>query len=127
VKGTGVVESAFIAIIDDNEAQRASLVRLLGSQGYKARSFPSAEAFLAWDGADRCDCIITDVHMPGMSGIDLMRVLLEHRRAVPVVMITGRTNPAVEADALSSGAICLLHKPFRAEELMEYVRKALLR
>lgn len=121
----GVIETTVISIIDDNEAQCASLVRLLHAQGYETRGFASAEAFLAWEGADRCGCIITDVHMPGMTGIDLKRALVQRRSPIPVIMITGRTNPAIEADALSSGALCLLHKPFHAEELMAYVRKAL--
>jgi FixJ family two-component response regulator len=125
VKGIGVIATTIISIIDDDEAQCVSLVRLLHAKGYETRSFASAESFLAWEGAWRCDCVITDVHMPGMTGIDLKRALVARSCQIPVIMITGRTNPAVEADALSSGAIGLLHKPFRAEVLMKFIREAL--
>ena len=118
---------AVISIIDDDPAQCASLARLLHSLGYETCRFASAEAFLAWEGAYCCDCIITDVQMPGMSGIDLKRTLVARHCEVPVIMITGRTNSVVETEALSSGALCLLRKPFHAETLKEYVRRALAR
>jgi len=120
-----VRDPAVISIIDDDESLCASLVGLLRSYGYEARDFTSAEAFLAWEGASGCDCVITDVHMPGMSGLELTQVLADRNSQVPVIMITGRTDPMVEMRALASGAVCLLKKPFQADALMECVRKAM--
>jgi len=120
-----VPEPAVISVIDDDESLCASLTSLLRSYGYQARDFGSAEDFLAWDGAFGCDCVITDIHMPGMSGIDLKQLLVSRQCRVPVIMITGRTDASVEARAHSSGAVCLLKKPFQADALMECVNKAL--
>jgi len=120
-----VPEQALISIIDDDDSLCNAVAGLLRSFGYEARGFASAEAFLAWEGAGGCDCVITDIHMPGMSGIDLKHVLVARQRAVPVIMITARSDPGVEARALSSGAVCLLRKPFQADALIECVNKAL--
>jgi FixJ family two-component response regulator len=114
-----------ISVIDDDQSLCASLVGLLRSYGYEARDFLSAEAFLAWEDAAGCDCIIADIHMPGMSGIDLKQLLADRQCLVPVILITGRIDPHVEARAQSSGAVCLLKKPFPAQTLMEWVDKAL--
>lgn len=116
---------AVISVIDDDQSLCASLVGLLRSYGHEARDFASAEAFLAWEGASGCDCIIADIHMPGMSGIDLKQLLADRQWLVPVILITGRIDPTVEARAQSSGAVCLLKKPFPAQALMGWVDKAL--
>lgn len=118
-------DQALISIIDDDDSLCTALSGLLRSFGYRARSFTSAEAFLAWEGAGGCDCVITDIHMSGMSGIDLKQVLVDRQRMVPVIMITARSDPTVEARVRSSGALCLLKKPFQIEALIECVNKAL--
>jgi FixJ family two-component response regulator len=123
--GVFVPEPTLISIIDDDDSLCTALSGLLRSFGYEARSFPSAEVFLAWEGAGGgCDCVITDIHMPGMSGIDLKQVLVARQRAVPVIMITARMDPAVEARAWASGAVCVLKKPFPIDALIECVSKA---
>ena len=114
-----------IAVIDDDEAFRVALVEALSSLGYGARGFASAEHFFAGDGTGPYDCIITDVHMPGMSGFDLKRWLLAHDAGVPVIMITADAEPGLEARAAAIGAVCLLRKPFEADALTHCLERAL--
>jgi FixJ family two-component response regulator len=120
-----VSSEPLIAVIDDDEPFRTALVESLYSLGYRARGFASAEEFFAASGESSCDCVITDVHMPGMSGLDLQRLLIARERRVPVIMITARGEPGLEAKAAASGAICLLRKPFGADVLIGYLEKAL--
>ena len=114
-----------IAVIDDDESFRIALVEALCSLGYGARSFASAEEFVAAGDAGRSDCIITDIHMPGMSGIDLKRLLIVRDCRVPVIMITAHTEPALEALAVASGAVCVLKKPFETATLIGCLQTAL--
>ncbi len=114
-----------IAIIDDDESFRTALVDSLCSLGYGVRGFASAEEFVAGDGEDSCDCIITDIHMPGMSGFDLKRLLASRASDVPIIMITARAEPDLEARAAASGAVCLLRKPFETDALIDCLARAL--
>ena len=114
-----------VAVIDDDEPFRAALIESLLSLGYGARGFASAEEFIALDGEVSCDCVITDVHMPGMSGFDLKKVLTARESGVPVIMITARAEANLESRAVASGAICLLRKPFRASALLDCLHRAL--
>jgi len=114
-----------VAVIDDDEPFRTALVDSLCSLGYRARGFASAEEFFAASGEISCDCVITDIHMPGMSGFDLKRLLMDRAWRVPVIMITARGEPGLEAKAAASGAVCLLRKPFGADALIGYLEKAL--
>jgi FixJ family two-component response regulator len=120
-----VSSEPLIAVIDDDEPFRTALVESLYSVGYRARGFASAEEFFAASGESSCDCVITDVHMPGMSGLDLQRLLVARDRRVPVIMITARGDPGLEARAAAGGAVCLLRKPFGADALIGYLEKAL--
>src|SRR5215475_6792854 len=88
-KGTPVQTPTTISIIDDDPSLCNAVSGLLRSFGYETRGFDSAEAFLAWEGSGGCDCVITDIHMPGMSGIDLKQTLVARQQPVPVIMITG--------------------------------------
>jgi FixJ family two-component response regulator len=97
---------------------------MLGSLGYGVRDFGSAEEFIAVHGEGPFDCIITDIHMPGMSGLDLKRVLAARDSRVPVIMITARAEPELEARAVASGAVCLLRKPFETEALIGHLERA---
>ena len=114
-----------IAVVDDDDSFRESLVELLGSSAYGVRDFASAEAFVASGEVDTFGCVITDIHMPGMSGIELKRLLVSRQCQVPVIMITARADPGLESRAVSSGAICLLRKPFEANALIGCLEKAL--
>ena len=114
-----------IAVIDDDEPFRTALVESLCSLGYLAHGFASAEELFAASGESSCDCVITDIHMPGMSGLDLQGLLMARDRRVPVIMITARGEPGLEARVAASGAVCLLKKPFGADALIGCLEKAL--
>ena len=112
-----------IAVIEDNSSFRSALVEALCSLGYGARGFESAEAFIADDGEGNCDRIITDIHMPGMSGFDLKRVLAARGSTRPVIMVTALADPGLKAEAKASGAICLLQKPFELDALIDCLER----
>ena len=114
-----------IAVVEDDKSFRAALIDSLSSLGYGARGFASAEEFIAGDGTERYDCVITDIQLPGMSGFDLVRRLLSHRSSVPVIMITAHEVPGLEASAAAIGAVCLLQKPFKAGALTHCLERAL--
>jgi FixJ family two-component response regulator len=114
-----------VAVIDDDEPFRTALVESLSSLGYGARGFASAEEFVATGGDRSCDCVISDIHMSGMSGFDLKRLLMSRDSKVPVIMITARTEPWLEAKAAAVGAVCLLRKPFESSALIGCLARAL--
>jgi FixJ family two-component response regulator len=114
-----------IAVIDDDDSFRTALVESLSSLGYDVREFACAEDFVAAVEASPYDCVITDIQMPGMSGIDLKRLLVERDYRVPVIMITARAEPGLEARAAASGAASLLRKPFETEALIGCLERAL--
>jgi FixJ family two-component response regulator len=120
-----VPSEQLISIIDDDDSFRRALVGLIRSLGYGARGFESAEEFVQSDVMRSSACIITDVQMPGMSGIDLQHFLTRSQCGVPVIMITARTEPGLEDKALASGAVCLLRKPFQTALLTDCLKKAL--
>src|SRR5215467_12146335 len=104
---------------------RAAVVALVRSAGYEARGFASAEEFLASGEVQSFACVITDIQMPGMSGIELKQQLAASQNAVPVIMITARPDPDLEGRALASGAAYFLRKPFDADVLIGCVESAL--
>jgi FixJ family two-component response regulator len=120
-----VPKQALIAVIDDDESFRVALVESLNSLGYAASGFPSAEAFIGVNGVDVWDCAITDIHMPGMSGLDLARLLASSGHKTPIIMITARSESGLEAKSAACGAVCLLRKPFDIDVLTDYLDKAL--
>lgn len=115
--------AALISIIDDDDAMRAGLVGLLRSCGYEARGFVSAEDFLGCGALQSFSCVITDIQMPGMSGIELQRRLVAQRYSRPVVMITALEEPGLEERALASGAACFLKKPLDSNALLDCVER----
>src|SRR5581483_9083731 len=123
-KGHRLAAAPLVCIIDDDDSLRSALVGLLRSFGYATRGFASAEAFLQSDAVHAAACIVTDIQMPGMSGIDLKRHLAAQQHNVPVIMITARTEPDLEAKALASGAAHFLRKPFEASVLNASVERA---
>lgn len=114
-----------ISVIDDDESFRSALVELLLSLGYEAQSFASAVEFIDRGGEGSCDCIVTDFSMPGMSGLDLIQLLTARGSTVPVIMVTGHSEPRLEAEAAASGAVCLLIKPFKEDALIVCLERAL--
>ena len=115
----------FIAIIDDDEVLCSSLVDLMRSFGYRAEPFASAETLLASPHLPLFDCFIIDVHMPGMSGLDLVRRLREQGNTTPVILITALPDKHLGDGATSVGAKYLLRKPFEAPTLFNCVEKSL--
>jgi len=114
-----------IHIIDDDEAIRDSLDYMLGSASMDVRTYASADEFLT--GLDALDpgCIVTDVRMPGMSGLELVRVLAERGLGHPVIVITGHGDVAMAVEAMRAGAVDFLEKPFEHEALLGSIRFAL--
>jgi FixJ family two-component response regulator len=116
-----------ISIIDDDESMRRAIVALIRSAGYDAHGFASAEDFLGSGTVENFACIVTDIQMPGMSGIELKEHLTASQRLVPVIMITARHDPGLEEKAVASGAVCFLRKPFEADTLIACLERALRR
>jgi FixJ family two-component response regulator len=114
-----------IAIVDDDESMRNAVMALVRSAGYVAHGFASAEEFLGSGMVQGSACVITDIQMPGMSGIELKQHLSAGQNRVPVIMITARHDPGLEQKARASGAACFLRKPFEAEALMGCLESAL--
>jgi FixJ family two-component response regulator len=122
---SSVSDTTLIAVIEDDGSMRPAVMSLVRSLGYDAQGFESAEQFLASGAVDGAACIITDIQMPGMSGIDLKHHLAARGNAIPVIMITARAEPDIESLALASGAVCFLRKPFQAEALISCLNTAL--
>ncbi len=120
-----IVNTAIISIIDDDMATRSALAALMRAKGFDARAYESAEDFLQAKAQDNCQCVITDIQMPGMSGIDLKQRLNDGKCSVPVIMITARVEDRLHDLARAAGAFCLLRKPFKAEALIECIERAL--
>jgi len=114
-----------ISIVEDDESLRQAMVGLVRSLGYRVASYPNAEDFLAADAGLHSNCVITDIQMPGLSGIDLKLRLAADGVTTPVIMVTARAEPALHEKAMASGACCLLRKPFTAEALIECLDRAL--
>lgn len=116
--------SFHIAIVDDHESVRSALGSLLRSYGYLTTCFDSAESLLAGVSLDTYQCIVSDLQMPGMSGIDLLEQLRRQGSATPLIMITAFPEPAVRLRVLQSGASCFLSKPFQSNDLVRCIRQA---
>jgi len=114
-----------ISIIDDDESVREALCGLVRSVGFAARTFASAEEFVKSDQLGNADCLILDVCMPGMSGIELRRQLVADHCDVPVIFITAHVDKGMRAQALKSGAEAVLIKPFSEEALLNAIHVAL--
>jgi FixJ family two-component response regulator len=113
-----------IAVIDDDQSFRVALVESLSSLGYGADGYASAEDYIGLIGGKSFDCVVTDIHMPGMSGLDLMKRLAAGGSTIPVVLITARSDTNLEAKAAAAGAACLLRKPFEINDLIECIEGA---
>ncbi len=118
-------QKALVHVIDDDEAIRQSLEFLLRAANIEVKTYPSAVAFLDALPDTASSCIITDVRMPGLSGVDLLRRLQELKIAVPVIVITGHGDVPLAVEAMKIGAADFLEKPFDDEVLLASVRSAL--
>jgi FixJ family two-component response regulator len=115
------VQACTIAVIDDDFRVLESLVNLLRSFGYSAESYTSAEQFLESGTLSRISCIVTDVEMRQMSGLDLLQFLKNRKCAVPVIIITGKPRAQSEAFYLESGAVGFFRKPVDGDALVELI------
>ncbi|MEI9988397.1 MAG: response regulator [Rhizomicrobium sp.] len=116
-----------ISIVDDDPAVLNATRRLLRLRGFSVSSFSSAEEFLASPQAETTQCVITDVRMSGMSGVDLQARLLDQRHDLPFIFLTAFPDDATRRRALAAGAVAFLAKPFDGQTLIESVREALAR
>jgi FixJ family two-component response regulator len=114
-----------IFIIDDDESVRRALRRLVRSVGWEAETFATAEDFLQWSGPPTPACLILDMHLPGLSGLELQERLHAEGRPVPVVFITAYADEQMREAALRVGAIAFLEKPFEEQSLLTAVDRAL--
>jgi FixJ family two-component response regulator len=121
------VQARTVAVIDDDLPVLESLVNLLASSGYKAEPYSSAEQFLGADGLSRTSCIITDVQMQQMSGLDLLHHVMKGNGPVPVVIITGKPSDNSEAFYLERGAAGFFRKPVDGDALVDLLRSILLK
>ena len=115
----------FIAIVDDDAGVRQSATNLFRSMGLKARAFTSAEEFLSCGAVDDVSCLVLDVQMPGMGGLDLQSHLAAIDRHIPIVFVTGYPDDRVRTKAMQSGAVCFLTKPVETGDLLDGLRSAL--
>ena len=120
-----MAQKQLIACVDDDVSAREALEGLLKAFGYTPDIFSSAEEFLQSDRLDETACLITDLHLGGMSGLQLQSRLAASGYAIPVIVVTAFPNDRVRERALRAGAICFLDKPFNKEDLLTGIRSAL--
>jgi two-component system response regulator FixJ len=120
-----MLNNAVVTVIDDDSAARQSLVFLLSAAGIAVRTFESATSFLKASPTLHGGCIITDMRMPGMSGLELQRRLNVMKSAMPVIMITGHGDIPLAVEAMKLGAVDFIEKPFEGKVLLAAVRTAL--
>lgn len=114
-----------VHVIDDDDAVRDSLAFLLKSAAFQVATYDSAASFLEAAAQGVSGCIVTDVRMPGMSGIDLLRQLQSQKSTLPVIVVTGHGDVQLAVEAMKAGAVDFLEKPFNDDRVLEAVRSAL--
>ena len=118
---------ATVFVVDDDDQMRAAMQRLLKSVGLRAEAFASPQEFLRRKLPDGPSCLILDVRLPGMSGLDVQRKLTETGLQIPVIFITGHGDIPMTVKAMKSGAVEFLTKPFRDQDLLDAIQQALQR
>lgn len=118
-------DKTVIHVIDDDAAMRDSLAFLLDVNGFKPQVYESADAFLKGTSLDVAKCIVSDIRMPGMTGVELVRKLKDDGSACPVILITGHGDVALAVEAMKVGAVDFIEKPFDDEALLGAIRSAL--
>ena len=120
-----MTETALISIVDDEESIREAIESLLRSVGFRTQTFASAEQFLQSDQIETTACLILDVRMPGMSGLELQRQLMATQYRIPIVFVTAHGDAEARSRALQAGAVEFLLKPFSEEALLNAIQVAL--
>jgi RNA polymerase sigma factor (sigma-70 family) len=116
--------SPVVAVVDDDDAVRDSLALLLRLHGCETRQFASGETFLAWAGSETVDCVVLDLKMAGLSGLDVQAALAQRGLGWPIVMLTAHGDVATTRAALKAGAFDFIEKPFDDELLLQTIRAA---
>jgi FixJ family two-component response regulator len=125
LRGEFGVAKNLISIIDDDESVRRTTALLIESLGFRAAAFESAEKFLSSDHLNDASCLIVDVRMPGMNGLQLQSQLAATGSRIPIIFITAYDDKASRQRAMQAGAAAFLGKPFTDEELLQWIRSAL--
>ena len=120
-------DSPVVFVVDDDAAVRESLDSLIRSIGLQVESFSSAQEFLRRKAPETPACLVLDVRLPGLSGLDLQRELLDAERAIPIIFITGHGDIPMSVQAIKGGAIEFLTKPFRDQDLLDAIQLGLAR
>jgi FixJ family two-component response regulator len=118
-------KTKIVSIIDDDASVRAGMEALVSSIGFTACVFDSAEEFLRSSRIEDTSCLITDVQMPGMNGLELQRRLITQGRRIPIIFITAFSEQSGRERALAGGALAYLEKPFAGETMTSLLRKAM--
>ena len=118
-------QRALVSVVDDDESVRESLPDLLRECGFAVEAFASAEAFLVSACLSQTQCLLLDIAMPGMSGLELQRELTRRRHAIPIVFITAHGDETDRPRLLAQGAVACLFKPFSEAALLEALQAAL--
>jgi len=118
-------DAPIISIIDDDESMRCAVKSLVTSLGFGAYTFASAEKFLQSPRLDDTSCLITDLQMPGLSGVELQKLLAAQGRRMPIIFMTAFPEERMRARAMEAGALGFLSKPFESETLIKLIGKAI--
>ena len=118
---------AVIAIVDDDPSVREGLDSLIRSAGWAVETFASAQEFLARRGAEMPSCVVLDLQLPGLSGLDLQKRMADAGMEIPIDFLTGHGDIPASVQAMKAGAVEFLTKPFDEEELLQAIREALER
>jgi FixJ family two-component response regulator len=120
-----VAEVPVISVIDDDASVRTATARLLRSMGFATYAFGSAQEFLLSPRLRETSCLVADVQMPGMTGVELQDHLIANGHSIPTIFITAFPQDRIRERAMTAGAICFLSKPFDEPQLLECVERAL--
>jgi FixJ family two-component response regulator len=120
-----MLNPALISIVDDDQSFRESMRQLVMLLGYTVEAFPSAADFLASRLLPETACLVADVQMPGMTGVELHRHLVDAGYAIPTILVTAYPDEAIRDQALRDGVVCVLGKPVDADHLDRWLRSAL--
>jgi FixJ family two-component response regulator len=119
------IEKPLVVVVDDDESVRESLPDLLKEFGFEVLTFSSAEEFIASGSVDRTNCLLLDIAMPGMSGVDLQKELKNRGHKIPIIFITAQKGESVRKRVLEQGAVEILLKPFSDTDLREALSQAI--